>query len=55
MVEHSIKPGDIISLGLKPNNIYSWTNQTSNNIPMFEQALTIAVRYGFDLKKLLEN
>jgi len=55
MLEYSIRPGDIISLGFKPNNVYSWTNQASNNIPMFEQALNIATKFNFDVKELLIN
>lgn len=55
MVEYGIKPGDIISLGFKANNVYAWTNQASYNIPMFEQALKIAVQYGFNVKEFLVN
>ena len=55
MLEYSIKPGDIISLGFKSNNVYSWTNQASKNIPMFEQALNIAIEYGFNAKEFLVN
>lgn len=55
MAEYGIKSGDIISLGFKPNNVYAWTNQTSNNIPMFEQALKIAVEYGFKVESFFRK
>jgi len=55
MVEHSIKPGDIISLGYARNNVYSWTSKSSPNIPLFEQALNIATAFNFDVKELLKK
>ena len=55
MIDYNIKAGDIISLGYKPNNVYAWTNKSGNNIPMFEQALSIAVNFDFDVKKFFEN
>lgn len=55
MIDYNIKAGDIISLGYKPNNVYAWTNKGSINIPMFDQALSIAVNFDFDVKKFLEN
>lgn len=55
MINYNIKAGDIISLGYKANNVYAWTNKGSINIPMFEQALSIAVKFDFDVKKFLEN
>jgi len=55
MTEYNIKSGDIISLGFKPNNVYSWVNQASNNIPIFEFALRIATRFNFDVKEFLKE
>jgi hypothetical protein len=55
MIDYKLKPNDIIALGFQPNNVYAWTNQTSTNIPMFEQALLIAVKYDFDIKEFLKN
>jgi hypothetical protein len=55
MVEHSIKPGDIISLGYAPNNVYSWTSKSSPNIPLFEQALNIAIAFNFNVKDFLKK
>lgn len=55
MIDYNIKAGDIISLGYKPNNVYAWTNKGSINIPMFDQALSIAVKFDFDVKNFLEN
>ena len=55
MIDYNIKSADIIQLGYKPNNVYAWTNKSGNNIPMFEQALSIAVKFNFNVKKFLEN
>lgn len=55
MSEYNIKAGDIISLGYAKNNVYCWTTKSSPNIPMFEQALTIAITFNFDLKEFLQN
>ena len=55
MIDYNIKSADIIQLGYKPNNVYAWTNKGSINIPMFDQALSIAVNFDFDVKKFLEN
>lgn len=55
MIDYNIKSADIIQLGYKPNNVYAWTNKSGNNIPMFDQALSIAVNFDFDVKKFLEN
>lgn len=50
-----IKPADIISLGYSPRNVYAWTNKSTKNIPMFNQALDIAVEFHFDIKEFLRN
>lgn len=50
-----IKPGDIMNLGYEKNNIYAWTNLTANNIPMFNQALHLAVCFNFDINELLKT
>jgi hypothetical protein len=55
MWEQSIKPSDIMELGFGKNNVYQWTNSKANNIPMFEQALTIAVHFKFDITELYNS
>lgn len=55
MTGHSIKPGDIISLGYAKNNVYSWTSKSSPNIPLFEQALNIATVFNFNVKEFLKK
>jgi hypothetical protein len=55
MSEYNIKASDIIKIGFKANNVYSWTNQTSNNIPMFEQSLSIATTFNFSIEEFLKN
>jgi hypothetical protein len=54
MWEKSIKPADIIALGFGKNNVYQWSNSKANNIPMFEQALLIAVKHDFDITELIK-
>ena len=49
-----IKPADIISLGYSPRNVYAWTNKSTNNIPLFEQALNIAVKFNFSITKFIK-
>lgn len=49
-----IKPADIISLGYSPRNVYAWTNKSTNNIPLFEQALNIAVHFDFNITEFLK-
>jgi hypothetical protein len=55
MIEKNIKAKDIINLGYAQNNTYAWTNLGSINIPMFDQALNIAVSFNFDVKELLKT
>jgi len=55
MIDYNIKSADIIQIGYKPNNVYAWTNKGGNNIPMFDQALSIAVKFDFDVKKFFES
>ena len=54
MDAYSIKPADIISLGYSPRNVYAWTNKSANNIPLFGQALNIAVHFDFTITEFLK-
>jgi hypothetical protein len=51
---YNIKPADIISLGYSPRNVYAWTNKGTNNIPLFGQALNIAVNFNFSITEFLK-
>jgi len=51
---YNIKPADIIALGYSHRNVYAWTNKSTNNIPMFEQALHIAVYFDFSITEFLK-
>jgi len=51
---YGIKPADIISLGYSPRNVYAWTNKSANNIPLFGQALNIAVNFNFSITEFLK-
>lgn len=51
---YNIKSRDIINLGYSTNNVYSWTTKSSPNAPLFDQALSIAVSFSFDVKEFLE-
>lgn len=51
---YGIKPADIISLGYSPRNVYAWTNKSTNNIPLFGQALNIAVKFNFSITEFIK-
>jgi len=53
--EQGIKPRDIIELGYKSPNVYAWYAPTANNIPLIDQALTIACEFNFDVREFLEE
>jgi hypothetical protein len=46
---------DIIKLGYTSTNVYSWFANVNNNIPMLEQALTIACEFDFDVYEFLKE
>ena len=51
-----IKAKDVIEdLGYTSYKIHSWTAMSSPNIPMFEDALLLAVKYNFDIKELIKE
>lgn len=51
---YGIKPADIISLGYSPRNVYAWTNKSTNNIPLFNQALKMAVKFNFSITEFIK-
>lgn len=51
---YGIKPADIIALGYSSRNVYAWTNKSANNIPLFGQALNIAVHFDFSITEFLK-
>lgn len=52
--EHNIKPADIVvKIGYMGPNVYSWSAKAAPNIPMFNQALAIAVNFGFSIEEFL--
>lgn len=53
--ERNIKPKQIIELGYTSPNVYSWLAPTANNIPMLDQALTIAVAFNFNVEEFLKE
>lgn len=55
LVEQGIKPKQIIELGYTSPNVYSWLAPTANNIPMFDQALHLAVEFDFNIEEFLEE
>ena len=38
-----------------PSKVNSWFALSSPNVPTFEDALMLAVRYGFDIKELVKE
>ena len=51
---YGIKPADIIALGYNSRNVYAWTNRSTSNIPLFEQALNIAVKFNFSITEFIK-
>lgn len=51
---YGIKPADIIALGYSPRNVYAWTNRSTSNIPLFEQALHIATEFNFSITEFFK-
>lgn len=45
---------DIVNdLDVKEEKIKGWFNKANKTIPLFEDALRLAVRYGFDISELI--
>lgn len=55
MHRYNFKSAEVMDLGYNRYNVYSWTNVRANNIPMFDQALKIAVHFNFDVRELLKT
>jgi hypothetical protein len=53
--DFNIMPKQIMELGYAKNNTYSWSTKSSPNIPMFDQALTIAVAFDFSIEEFLKE
>jgi hypothetical protein len=51
---YNIKPADIAALGYTSRNVYAWTNKSTKNIPLFEQALRISTRFNFNITEFLK-
>jgi len=54
MKQQHFKSADIMELGYARHNVYSWGNCKAPNAPLFEQALTIACKFNFEVKELLK-
>jgi hypothetical protein len=54
MIINDIRPSDLMDLGFGKNNVYQWGNSAANNIPLFEQALQIAVEYEFNITEFIK-
>lgn len=53
--DFNIMPKEIMELGYARNNVYAWSTISSPNIPMLDQALTIAVAFDFDVREFIEE
>lgn len=53
--KYDVQPKDIMKLGYARNNTYSWSTKVAPNVPMLDQALTIACAFGFDVQEFLEE
>lgn len=50
--EYGFSNEDIIKLGHEKRKVDPWMNMASNNIPMFEDALHVAVSFNFPITEL---
>lgn len=54
--KRGIKAKDIIEdFNFSPYKVHSWTAISSPNIPTFDDALLLAVKYGFDIQELIKD
>lgn len=53
--KYDVQPKDIMKLGYARNNTYSWSTKVAPNVPMLDQALTIACVFGFSIEEFLEE
>ena len=53
LTTHNIKPKQIISLGYTSANTYAWLSPATNNIPLINQSLEMAVAFNFDVQEFL--
>jgi len=53
--DFNIMPKEIMELGFARNNVYAWSTISSPNIPMLDQALTIAVAFNFSIEEFLKE
>jgi len=53
--DFNIMPKEIMELGFAKNNTYAWSTISSPNIPMLDQALTIACAFDFDVEEFLKE
>jgi len=53
--DFNIMPKQIMELGYAKNNTYSWSTKSSPNIPMLDQALTIACAFNFDVREFVKE
>jgi hypothetical protein len=53
--DFNIMPKEIMELGFEKNNTYAWSTISSPNIPMLDQALTIACAFDFDVEEFLKE
>lgn len=55
MKKYKFRPKDIMQLGISKSNVYTWGNVSTDNIPMIDQSLKIAITFGFDVRELLKT
>jgi hypothetical protein len=54
--ELHIQPKDIMEeLGYGKHNVHGWSTVSSPNIPMLDQALTIAIAFNFSIEEFLKE
>jgi hypothetical protein len=53
--QYNIEPKEIMELGFNKNNTYTWSTKCQPNVPMLNQALTIACAFNFDIYEFLKE
>jgi hypothetical protein len=54
MTKYRFRPKDIIDLGFARKQVYGWTTLSNPTMPLFPQALQLAVNFKFNMKEFLE-
>lgn len=55
-IKYNFSNADITAeLGHKPEKVRGWFSVSNPYVPTFEDALSLAVKYGFDIKEMFDK